>query len=120
MEPEYITLNKDDTKAYICLQENNAIAVIDLTSDTIVDIYPLGAKSWKNLLLDASDKDGEINLKAYDIYSFYQPDAIKYMEVDGIGYIITANEGDDLDYDAGNREWAEAQRGEEFVDGMSN
>ncbi len=118
IEPEYITLNTDDTKAYICLQDNNAIAVIDLISDTIVDIYPLGAKSWKNLLLDASDKDGGIQLKPYDIYSIYQPDAIKYMEVDGVGYIITANEGHDLDYEVGNREWADYKRGGEFVDGM--
>ncbi|XP_033642109.1 mesenchyme-specific cell surface glycoprotein-like [Asterias rubens] len=116
IEPEYITLNGDDTKAYICLQDNNAIAVIDLTSDTFVDMYPLGVKSWKNLLLDASDKDGGIHFESYDIYSIYQPDAIKHMEVDGVGYIITVNEGHDLDYEAGDREWKDYKRGREFVD----
>ncbi|XP_022096908.1 uncharacterized protein LOC110982645 [Acanthaster planci] len=115
LEPEYITINKDATKAYICLQENNAIAVIDLRTDTIIDIYPLGFKSWKSLLLDPSDKDGGINFAAYDIYSMYQPDAIKYMEVGGVGYILTANEGDDLGYEAGGDTWEEALRGDKFV-----
>ena len=39
--------------------------MIDLTSDTFVDMYPLGVKSWKNLLLDASDKDGGRGKKLY-------------------------------------------------------
>ena len=40
------------------------------------------------------------------------------MEVDGIGYIITANEGDNLQYRAGKNVWKEAKRGEQFIDGM--
>ncbi|XP_038076297.1 uncharacterized protein LOC119744441 [Patiria miniata] len=117
MEPEYITFSKDETKAYICLQENNAIAVIDLTTNTIVDIYALGDKSWQSLSLDASDKDGGINFASYDIYSLYQPDAIKYVELNGEGYIITANEGDSLDYEVGGNTWEDVQRGKKFVDG---
>ena len=31
---------------------------MDLLADEIEDIYPLGEKSWLNLDLDASDKDG--------------------------------------------------------------
>ena len=58
-----------------------------------------------------------IHFESYDIYSIYQPDAIKHMEVDGVGYIITVNEGHDLDYEAGDREWKDYRRGREFVDG---
>ena len=58
-----------------------------------------------------------IHFESYDIYSIYQPDAIKHMEVDGVGYIITVNEGHDLDYEAGDREWKDYKRGREFVDG---
>lgn len=39
------------------LQENNAIAVLDLASEHIEDIFPLGYKSWENSRLDASNKD---------------------------------------------------------------
>nr|XP_054768656.1 mesenchyme-specific cell surface glycoprotein-like [Lytechinus pictus] len=117
MEPEYITYNKNNTKAYVALQKNNAIAVIDLTTDEIENIYPLGEKSWSNLYLDASDKDGGIVFQQNDIFSFFQPDGIKYFEVDGVGYIITANEGNSLDYELGNDEWTESQRGNDFKEG---
>jgi DNA-binding beta-propeller fold protein YncE len=32
LEPEYLALNRDDTKAYVPLQENNAIAIIDIAT----------------------------------------------------------------------------------------
>ncbi|MFY0712424.1 esterase-like activity of phytase family protein [Seonamhaeicola sp. NFXS20] len=48
LEPEYITVLEDGTKAYVSCQENNALAVVDLTTNTILDILPLG---YKNHLL---------------------------------------------------------------------
>jgi len=42
MEPEYVAISEDNSKAFISFQENNAVAVIDLTSKTITDIQPLG------------------------------------------------------------------------------
>ena len=45
LEPEYITVKEDGSMAFVCLQENNAIAVIDLTTNTIKDILPLGYKN---------------------------------------------------------------------------
>ncbi|XP_011675784.2 mesenchyme-specific cell surface glycoprotein isoform X2 [Strongylocentrotus purpuratus] len=117
LEPEYITYNYDDTKAFVGLQENNAIAIVDLLADEIEDIYPLGEKSWLNLDLDASDKDGGIMFRRNNISSFYQPDGIKYFEVDGVGYIITANEGDSFDFELGTEKWAEDQRGKKFKAG---
>ncbi len=44
LEPEYITIPPDDTLAYVCLQENNALAVIDLNARSLIDILPLGEK----------------------------------------------------------------------------
>eukprot|EP00057_Strongylocentrotus_purpuratus_P018885 XP_011673359.1 PREDICTED: mesenchyme-specific cell surface glycoprotein [Strongylocentrotus purpuratus] len=117
LEPEYITYNYDDTKAFVALLKNNAITVIDLTTDEVEDIYPLGEKSWNNLDLDASDKDDGIVFRRSNIFSFYQPDGIKYFEVDGVGYIITTNEGGSLDYELGEEEWGEAQRGNDFTTG---
>lgn len=45
MEPEYITVLEDGTKAYVGCQENNALVVLNLTNNTIVDILPLGYKN---------------------------------------------------------------------------
>ncbi|XP_078335166.1 uncharacterized protein LOC144626161 [Crassostrea virginica] len=46
LEPEYISYSSDETKAYICLQENNAIAVVDMQAENISAIYGLGFKDW--------------------------------------------------------------------------
>ena len=42
-------------------QENNAICIVNLTSKSILDIYPMGTKDWNSHVfsLDASDRDGE-------------------------------------------------------------
>ncbi|MEN3323497.1 esterase-like activity of phytase family protein [Mariniflexile soesokkakense] len=48
MEPEYITVIEDGTRAYVGCQENNALVVLNLTNNTIIDILPLG---YKNHLL---------------------------------------------------------------------
>ncbi|KAI8501582.1 hypothetical protein Bbelb_208530 [Branchiostoma belcheri] len=93
LEPEYITLNEDESKAYICLQTNNAIAVLDMTTATFDDIYPLGTKYWGESSLDASDDDGGIRFQNWPIYGLRQPDAISYFVHGNTGYIVTADEG---------------------------
>ncbi|MDY7020490.1 MAG: choice-of-anchor I family protein, partial [Cyanobacteriota bacterium] len=45
--------------------------------------------------LDASDRDGEINIQNWPVYGMYMPDAIAAYEADGQTYYVTANEGDD-------------------------
>lgn len=49
LEPEYITFNGDGTKAWVTLQENNAIAVVDIASTTIESILPLGYKDHNSV-----------------------------------------------------------------------
>jgi alkaline phosphatase/2',3'-cyclic-nucleotide 2'-phosphodiesterase (5'-nucleotidase family)/3',5'-cyclic AMP phosphodiesterase CpdA/methionine-rich copper-binding protein CopC len=44
MEPEYVSIS--GSKAYVTLQENNAVAVVDLTTKKISAIYPAGLKDW--------------------------------------------------------------------------
>ncbi|HHD64635.1 MAG TPA: NAD nucleotidase, partial [Desulfobulbaceae bacterium] len=101
LEPEYITVSPDSRTAWISLQENNAIAVLDLKSARITDISPLGVKdhSLEGNGLDGSDKDKKINIRTWkNLYGMYQPDGIAAFVVDGRRYIITANEGDSRDY----------------------
>ncbi|XP_050413240.1 uncharacterized protein LOC126827745 isoform X3 [Patella vulgata] len=119
VEPEYITYNTDESIAYIGLQENNAIAEVNLITETITAIHGLGAKSWSNYKLDPSDKDGGIDLSNYDIKSFYLPDSIHFQTWMGTNIIIMANEGDAKDYEdlIG---WNEEVRGSKLAANVSN
>ncbi len=98
VEPEYIAISDDSTTAYVSLQENNSLAVIDIASSTVTNILPLGVKDYSlaGNGLDASDRDGAINIQTYDnLFGLYMPDAIATFNVNGETYIVTANEGDD-------------------------
>jgi len=48
IEPEYITISDDSKTAYVTLQENNAIAEVDIASASIKKISPLGFKDEKS------------------------------------------------------------------------
>ncbi len=97
-EPEYVTTVKK--KAYVTLQENNAIAIINLKNGNIEDIVGLGFKDHNDVdnAMDASNKDGAINIANWPTNGMYQPDAIVSYKVNGDAYLITANEGDAREY----------------------
>lgn len=44
--------------------------------------------------LDASDRDGGINIKRWPVYGAFMPDAMSSFEVNGATFYVTANEGD--------------------------
>jgi Ca2+-binding RTX toxin-like protein len=105
LEPEYIAVAPDGLTAWVTLQENNAIAILDIATGKITSIAPLGAKNY-NLPgngIDASDRDltattGKINIQNQPAFGLYQPDAIASFAIAGKTYYITANEGDARDY----------------------
>ncbi|MGQ9867215.1 MAG: choice-of-anchor I family protein, partial [Pseudanabaenaceae cyanobacterium] len=99
LEPEYITVSPDSTTAYVSLQENNAIAVVNLSTATATQILPLGLKDHQlpGNGLDASDQDGGINIQNWPVFGMYMPDTIALYTVGGQNYIVTANEGDTRD-----------------------
>ena len=45
-EPEYIAIEKDGSRAFVTLQEANAIAVLDLSLNAFTEIIGLGAKDF--------------------------------------------------------------------------
>ncbi len=100
MEPEYVAVSADSQKAWISLQESNAIAEINLTNNTITDIWALGTKDMSAVGngFDISDKNGEILIANWPIQAYYTPDAVATYNVNGVNYIITANEGDEKEY----------------------
>lgn len=95
-EPEYVTVAKDDSKAWVTLQENNAIVEINMLTNSITNIRPLGTKNHMllNNGLDASNSTKKINIANFPVKGFYLPDAIASYTVGGITYLVTANEGD--------------------------
>nr|WP_211237964.1 choice-of-anchor I family protein [Holophaga foetida] len=109
LEPEYITLNATGDTAYVTLQENNAMAVVDIPSATVTSLIPFGLKDFSiaGYGLDASDEDGGTNTNSgtplvkigtQPVKGMYQPDAIASYAVDGVTYLVTANEGDAREY----------------------
>ena len=113
-EPEYITVSADNKTAWVTLQENNALAKIDLATAKVLDVLPLGYKNYGTAGngIDASDDPKGIDIKTQPgVYGMYLPDSISsYKAADGKTYLVTANEGDsrawgedDDAYWAGNR-----------------
>lgn len=106
LEPEYITVARDSTTAWVALQENNAIAMLDIESGEFTELRGLGFKD--HLLsgneLDVSDRDDRINITNWPVLGIYQPDSISSYEYRGNNYIVTANEGDARDYDGYSEE----------------
>ena len=103
-EPEYIAFSPDGKKAYATLQENNAIATIDIASAKVISVSGLGFKNVSRISHDVSNKDGGINMKRWPVLMMYQPDAIVAYETKGSTYLVTANEGDAKDYDGFSEE----------------
>lgn len=96
-EPEYIAVSADGKTAWVALQENNALAKLDIASATVTDILPLGYKDHglAGNELDVSDRDNAINIRTWPgLYGMYMPDAMASYTVNGQTYLVTANEGD--------------------------
>ncbi|CAO5042363.1 Alkaline phosphatase [Microcystis aeruginosa] len=96
VEPEYITVSDDGTTAWVSLQENNAIAIVNIVNAQVTSILPLGAKNFNapGNGLDPSDQDGGVNINNWPVFGLYQPDTIATVTIAGQTYLISANEGD--------------------------
>jgi DNA-binding beta-propeller fold protein YncE len=103
LEPEYIALNTAGDTAWVALQENNALAIIDIESASVTAFKGLGLKSWNAASgneLDASNKDaGTGEFASYEqLVGLYMPDTLASVDIDGTTYILSANEGDGREY----------------------
>ena len=115
LEPEYIAVSPDSRTAYVTLQENNAIAIVDIATARVTSLKPLGFKNHNvaGAGLDASDEDGGTNtntgtpaikIAPYPVKGMYSPDAIAHFTIGSTPYLITANEGDARDWPGFNEE----------------
>lgn len=117
LEPEYIT--SAGNRAWVSIQEANAIGVLDIRRARFELVRSLGFKDHglPGNGIDASDKDGAPTIATHPgVFGMYQPDAISAFTVrvplptkgKGKGqpqkfvprtFVATANEGDSRDYD---------------------
>lgn len=93
LEPEYIACNND--YAYVTLQEANAIAVLDLAEGAFNGIYSAGLADYSKVAVDIDKKDEAYAPKTYEsLRGIRMPDAISLVTINGVDYVLTANEGD--------------------------
>jgi hypothetical protein len=118
LEPEYITVSEDNSTAYVALQENNAVAVLDIASAGLTSVLGIGFKDFgvAGNELDPSNRDGGANIASWNVFGTYMPDALTSYTVDGVTYLVTANEGDGREYLTETEE-ADCPAGRIFDDG---
>ncbi|WP_394221423.1 choice-of-anchor I family protein [Alteromonas gracilis] len=95
LEPEYISTT--NSVAYVSLQENNGLAIVDLEELT-VDVVGLGTKSWAGLNIDIQENNAVSFGQYTGLYGVYQPDTIANFTWKDATFIVTANEGDAREY----------------------
>jgi DNA-binding beta-propeller fold protein YncE len=106
LEPEYIAVSADSSTAFVTLQENNAVATIDLEVGEVLAISPLGTKDFsrRGNGLDYTNKDDQANIVNAPLVGMYQPDAIATFQRGNNTFVVTANEGDARDYEGFSEE----------------
>jgi len=96
-EPEYIAIAPNGQFAHVTLQENNAIAELNLQTGQFTRILPLGSKDFSQPgnFIDPSDQDGAVgNFRSVPVKGLYMPDAIASYSAGGQAFFVMANEGD--------------------------
>jgi len=100
-EPEYIAVNAAGTKAYVTLQEHNAMGVLDIATSSFEKIIGLGAKDFSapGNTIDGNN-NGTISFASANAKGLYMPDGIASYVSGGNDYYVMANEGDFREDDA--------------------
>jgi DNA-binding beta-propeller fold protein YncE len=100
-EPEYIAVNHEGTKAFVTLQEGNAIAILDLTTNEFTEIIGLGAKDFSQPETDFQpgneidpNNNGTVLFQSVAAKGLYMPDSVATYQWRGDTYLVMANEGD--------------------------
>ncbi|HET6520455.1 MAG TPA: choice-of-anchor I family protein [Geminicoccaceae bacterium] len=102
LEPEYIDIAPLSPIAFVTMQENNAVARVNILTAKVEKIIGLGLKdhSAPGNGLDPSDRDGGININPWPVFGMYEPDGIAVYRTGWPlqTYFVTANEGDARDF----------------------
>ena len=119
LQPEYIAISANSRTAWVTLQHNNAIAVVDIVTAKVTNVHGLGLKDHRapGKGFDGGDRDGPTggprqNIRNWKILGLYQPDAIGVFRSNDRDYLVTANEGN-------AREFEEARAAELVASGAN-
>lgn len=105
LEPEYITVCGQ--KAYVALQEANAVAVLDLKSRTFEDIWSIGFEDHSRVAVDLNKEDKSYQPSTYEnLKGIRMADGIAACRIGGQTYLLTANEGDSRAWPVGTEEYS--------------
>jgi hypothetical protein len=101
LEPESVAFSVDGATIYSSLQDNNALAVVDVATATVTSVTSFGLKDHTAATnrLDLSDRDGAgsnpaTNIANWRVFGMFQPDGIGVFASGGTTYVASANEGD--------------------------
>lgn len=94
-EPEYVDINADN-ELVLTLQENNGVAIIDLPSRDILNVFSAGSVDLDGI---DTDNDGIFDFTGSLEDAPREPDAVQWV---GDNLVATANEGD---WKGGTRGW---------------
>ena len=123
IEPEYVSISDDGREAFITLQENNAIARVDIKQRKIKDIFSLGLKDWTGTEIDTTDEDGVYAPGIRTVFGLRMADGLDTFRHKGKTYVITANEGDgrvrpdDVNFEATFADGTTYSYGDNLVEG---
>ena len=107
LEPEYIAVAGG--KAYVTLQEANAIAVLDVAAGAFEGIYSAGFEDYSVTPVDIDKEDGVYAPKTYEsLMGIRMPDGIAAFTTGGQTYLAIAGEGD-------AREWGDESLGTDYL-----
>jgi alkaline phosphatase len=99
IEPEFVTITPDGKTAVVSLQENNMVAIVDLSTETISELIPLGLKDPtkpKNFFQHRSLSVTPNSLGLTGASALWQPDGVAAFDHGGVTFVAMANEGENL------------------------
>ena len=106
LEPEFVTISPDGQLAFVSVQENNALLIIDIANPTpsILDLVPLGSVNLETVPIDGNDDNGffsptVIPASLTTAIALFQPDGLDSFTLEGLTFVVSANEGDGRDFD---------------------
>lgn len=94
-EPEYIVVSADGLKAFVSLQEANAMAVLNLQTNSFESVIGLGVKDFSAPGNEIDPlNNGSSMFGSYAAKGLYMPDGMATYQTGGRTLIVMANEGD--------------------------
>jgi hypothetical protein len=96
IEPELAAFSPDGALAIVTLQENNAVAVVDLSNPpAISDVFSLGKVDYPDADTVRNDPTSTSPAKFINrLNQEREPDGVAIFEVEGVEYFATVDEGD--------------------------